>query len=316
MALYQLVQKGARQMEDSALNLQKSDIRALLSAGSGDAALCWLYLQSGGNPEGMATALNLPEAAVSRAMALLRQLGLVSDRRIYLRPAEPPLYSEAQILELAKEQAFRDLEDEVWHILGKPMGLEGDRVLINIRSYLGLPDDIIPLLVSYCRDRARARGNMNPISMRVIEKEAYYWADNGIDSFEEAQAFLQKEANRRSKLGAARKALQIYDRRLSPTEEQYILKWLEMGFGEAEIALAYDKSCTHTGGLSWPYMNSIFKSWQKQQLFTLEQIQEYDKPGQKPYTQGKNPKANEAGPDPIMVKALEAQRKRIARKDG
>ena len=49
-----------------------------------------------------------------------------------------------------------------------------------------------------------------------------------------------------------------------------------MGFGEAEIALAYERTCMNTGALKWPYINSILKSWRDKGLLTVERILEGD----------------------------------------
>lgn len=300
-------------MEDKAVLIDKNDIRRLLSAANGDAALCWLALLAGTASERLGSDLSLPESRVAGALALLRQLGLVEDRRSFLRPSEPPVYTEQDILNLREDPDFQELTDELQHSLGRMLTVEDLKILLNIRNYLGLPDEIIPILVAYCRDRAKDRGNVKTPTMRSIEKEAYFWADNNIDSFSEAQAYVHQESTRRSKLGGIRRALQIHDRRLSPTEEGYILKWLEAGFGEPEIALAYDKSCVHTGGLSWPYMNSILRSWQEQGLFTLEKISQFDKqPGKS--RPGGSPPAAASGEspelDPMIRKALENRRSR------
>lgn len=299
-------------MEDKAILIDRSDIHKLLSASNGDAALCWLSLLAGGSSERLSRDLNLPDARVANALALLRQLGLVEDRRSFLRPSEPPTVTEEDVLKLQDEPDFKELVEEIQHSLGRMLSTEDLKILLNIRNYLGLPDEIIPLLVTYCRDRARDRGNVKAPTMRAIEKEAYSWADNNIDSFPEAEAFVHRENTRRAKLGAIRRALRINDRRLSPTEENYVLKWLEDGFGEQEIALAYDKSCVHTGGLSWPYMNSILRSWREQGLFTLEQIERYDRQPAKtvPGKQAASKREDSGELDPMIRKALEARRSR------
>ena len=58
------------------LMIDASDVRKLLGAASGDAALLYLYLRNGNDPEKAGKTLNLNEGRVSCAMAILRQLGL------------------------------------------------------------------------------------------------------------------------------------------------------------------------------------------------------------------------------------------------
>ena len=74
----------------------------------------------------------------------------------------------------------------------------------------------------------------------------------------------------------------ITGRRLTTGEENYILTWLSWGFGEQEIGLAYEKTCMATGGLKWPYCNSILRSWHEQGFTTLSQIESGDRAPAKP----------------------------------
>ena len=114
-------------------------------------------------------------------------------------------------------------------------------------------------------------------SLRSIEKEAYYWADHGIDTMEQAAVYMQNQLLRQSQLGKIKELFGISGRRLTPGEENYILTWLSWGFGEKEIGLAYEKTCLATGGLKWPYCNSILRSWHEQGFTTLSQIEAGDR---------------------------------------
>ena len=130
---------------------------------------------------------------------------------------------------------------------------------------------------SYCIQRAHARGNHRHPSMRTIEREAYHWADLGIDTREEAAAHMQLQLEKQSQVGRIQQALGIRDRKLTPGEEKMAVQWLDWGFGPAEVAKAYEKTCMNTGGLKWPYLNSILKSWHTQGLHTLQAIEQGDK---------------------------------------
>jgi hypothetical protein len=117
------------------------------------------------------------------------------------------------------------------------------------------------VLVSYCRDKARQRGNLRNPSLRAIEKEAYFWAEQGIDSLEEAAAFIHSQNTKNSRLSHLKNLLQIRGRALTPAEEKYAASWLEMGFDDEAITMAYERTCLNTGGLNWPYMNKILTRW-------------------------------------------------------
>jgi len=297
-------------MDETQLQLQRADVRRLLSAGSGDAALLYLYLQNDGTKERAAADLQLSPQRTETAYALLRQIGLISDPVRFLRPSEPPAYSDNEVMSsLREDNSFRGLLDDIQQRLGRMLGNEDLKILLSIRNYLGLPDEVISILTSFCKERGKARGNIKAPSMRTIEKEAYVWADNGIESMEAAVAYVQQQMGRQSRFGGIRRAMQINNRRLTVTEENFIVKWLEAGFGEPEIALAYEKTCVGTGGLNWKYMDGILNSWKSQGLFTVEQIEKHDSQPQK---RGENRQHREDSGDevdPIVKKILENRRR-------
>lgn len=297
-------------MDETVLTLPKQDIRKLLSAASGDAALLYLYLRSGADPDQARDALQMSANQLDCAMASLRQMGLIEEKPRFLEPGERPVYTEQDITrEMEKGKDFGLLVGEVQRRLGRTLSTEELKILLSLRDYLRLPDEVISILISFCMQRNRARGNVRAPSMRSIEKEAYVWADNGIDTLEEAAAYMQQQLMRQSKLGSIRHALQIHDRRLTPSEERYILKWLEMGFGEPEILLAYDRTCLQAGGLKWNYMDRILTSWQNQNLYTVDQIQKFDKGPER------RTAAKPAAPDDVDPMALRAIQRMMNEKE-
>ena len=296
-------------MDEALLTIPKQDIRKLLGAASGDAALLYLYLRAGFDPDQAREALQFSVHRYDCAMASLRQMGLTQEAPRYLEAGERPVYTEQDIArEMDRGREFGLLIGEVQRRLGRMLSTEELKILLSIRDYLRLPDEVISILISYCIQRSRARGNVRAPSMRSIEKEAYHWADNNIDTLEEAAAYMQQQLMRQSKLGPIRRALQINDRRLTPSEEKYILKWLDMGFGEPEIALAYDRTCLHAGGLKWNYMDSILTSWQKQNLYTVDQIRQYDRAPER----AKGAARPRDAVDPMALKAI---RRRMQEKE-
>ena len=172
--------------------------------------------------------------------------------------------------------SFRSLYSEVQRLLGRPMNTEELKILLGFVRYLGMGPEVISVLVCYCRDRARQKGSTRNPSLRTIEKEAYYWAERGIDTVEEAAAFIQTQNVRNSRLGKLKEILQIRGRALTASEEKYASAWLEMGFDEGCIGEAYERTCLNTGGLNWAYMNKILQRWHGTGLHTLEAVKNGD----------------------------------------
>lgn len=272
------------------LILPAQDVRKLLAAASGDAALLWLYAKAGGDLSRAAQALRLPEHRLEAAAASLRQLGLwqQAPARNYPAPAEPPHYTEQDVAGALEDPSFDQLRGETQRRLGRILSTEELKILLSLRKYLGLPAEVVSLLLTYCLERNRARGNRRPPTLRQIERVAYRWADAGIDTLEAASAYVQHQLELGSRVGPIRRMLQLGDRRLTAPEEKYVLTWVEWGFPDESIRMAYERTCVSTGRLSWPYMHSILKSWHTQQLHTPAEIRAGDT--QKPQ-QGTNPPA-------------------------
>ena len=266
-------------MITDALAIPQSDVRRLLSAASPDAALLYIYLNSGNRPEEAGKDLNMNESRLSCAGATLRQLGLWPEERpSHIAPGERPSYSEQDVLKaMDSDMDFRGLYGEVQRLLGRSLNTEELKILLGFVRYLGLPGDVISVLVCYCKDRARQRGSSRNPSLRTIEKEAYAWAERGIDSVEEAAAFIQAQNVRNSRLRRLMDQLQIRGRSLTAAEEKYAQSWLDMGFEEAVIGMAYERTCLNTGGLNWAYMNKILQRWHEQGLHTAEAVQSGDR---------------------------------------
>ena len=175
------------------------------------------------------------------------------------------------------ESSFRRLYGEVQRQLGRNLNTEELKILLGFVRYLGLPEDVISVLVCYCKDRARQQGKLRNPSLRTIEKEAYAWAERGIDTMEEAAAYIQSRNLRNSRISRVMNILQIRGRNLTPGEEKYAQGWLDMGFDEEAIAMAYERTCINIGTLNWAYMNKILTRWHQAGLHTAETIRQGDK---------------------------------------
>ena len=259
--------------------LDAGEVRKLLGAASGDGALLYIYLKTGNSPADAAQALNLTPARCSCAMATLRQLGLwQEEKQVKIPVGERPVYCELDVLAAdSGDVDFKSLRGEVERLLGRNLNTEELKILLGFIRYLGLPGDVISVLICYCKERARQRGSLRNPSLRTIEKEAYAWAEAGIDNLEEAAAFIQTQNVRNTRLHRLKEQLQIRGRNLTAAEERYAVSWLEMGFEDEAVALAYERTCLNTGGMSWAYMNKILQRWHEAGLHTAEAIRTGDR---------------------------------------
>lgn len=261
------------------VTIPQLDAHKLLTCGNPDAVLLYLFLRSDNPAFEAAAALNMNAARYSRAVASLRQIGLwLEDAPTLRRPMQAPAYTEEDVVKAMKaNRNFPMLVDDLQRVLGRYLTTEELKTILSFLNYLGLPAEVISMLVCHCKERARAKGsNRNP-SLRSIEKEAYAWADHGINTMEEAAAFMQADNARHSRMAGLMNLLHIHGRPLTAAEEHFAESWLSMNFDTEALEMAYEKTCVNTGGMKWPYMNRILMSWHQQDLHTGAQIRQGDR---------------------------------------
>ncbi len=258
----------------------------LLERGDGDAALLYLaLLRHSGTvpPRSLAGALRWERPRIEAAERTLRELGLIAPAAEEAPPApadEPPAYPRSEIADrLEQSGEFRNLTGEVERKLGKKLTTPDISVLLGLNDYLGLPADVIYLLVCHCAERVERRyGPGRRPGMKQIEKEGYSWARRGIDTQSAAGEYLKAYALRQAALPRYMRALQLGDRPVAPSEERYLAQWQEMGFPPESVALAYDKTVFKCHEFKWAYCNGILKRWHESGVHTPEEIQAGDRP--------------------------------------
>ncbi|MCI9120699.1 MAG: DnaD domain protein [Oscillibacter sp.] len=283
---------------DEGVTLTAPAVRRLLERGDGDAALLYLaLLRHHGSipPRSLAGELRWERGRVEAAEAVLRDLGLVAPQEPPPEPAdERPVYQRTEIAGRLEENAeFRSLTAEVERRLGKKLTTPDVGTLLGLYDYLGLPADVIYLLVCHCAERlAKRYGEGRRPTLRQIEREGYAWARQGIDSQEAAAAYLRKYTQKQGALPQYMRALQLGDRPPAASEERYLLSWLEWGFPPETVALAYDKTVLKCHELKWPYCNGILRRWHEAGLHTPEEVERKDtRPAEKKSPSGDSGKA-------------------------
>ena len=273
---------------DESVTLSAQAVRRLLERGDGDAALLYLaLLRHHGTvaPRSLAGELRWERSRIEAAEEVLRALGLIAPAAETVpEPAdERPDYQQGDIARLLESSAeFRGLVAEVERRLGKKLTTPDVGVLLGLTDYLGLPTDVVYLLVCHCAERVQRRyGEGRRPTLRQIEKEGYAWARMGIDTQKAAAEYLKKYTERQGALPKYMQALRLGDRPPVASEEKYLTAWQEMGFPPETVALAYDKTVLKCHELKWPYCNGILKRWHEAGLHTVEEVEKGDRPAPK-----------------------------------
>ena len=296
---------------DEPVTLSAQAVKRLLERGDGDAALLYLALlrrHGDAPPRSLAGELRWDKGRIEAAEAALRDLGLIAPQGPPAEPAdEPPSYRQEEVAgKLEESEEFRRLTAEVERRLGKRLTTADLSALLGLYDYLGLPADVIYLLVCHCAERTAARlGPGRRPTLRQIEREGYAWARRGVDTQAAAARYLRDYARRQGALPDFMRALRLGDRPPVESEEKYLLQWLEWGFPPEAAALAYDKTVLKCGEFKWNYCNGILRRWHQAGLHTVEEIEAGDKRPRAPAA----PSPGKAGGNAWMRKYIQQREK-------
>lgn len=296
------------------LSMPEQDAEKLIAAGSGDAALVYIYiLKNGGELELSRAAFDLrrTEKDLRAALARLEEMGILCAETPAQKPLPAQELPEVRAEDVARRTAespdFKALVEETQKLYGRLLSTSELKTLFNLYDYLALPPEVILLLINHCAEEtARRYGPGKKPSFRALEKEAYSWVNREIITYERAEEWLTLLHKRSSQVGEALSALGIRDRSPTDSERRYINAWLDLGFDTEALAEAYDRTVTNTGGLKWRYMDGILHSWDAKGLHTLEEIQNGDK---KPARTASGQSA--AGPDRQAIEQMKKLREKV-----
>lgn len=288
----------------------------LVKSGNGDAALLYLYLlRRGGTLDTEAARKNLEWSAerMRLAYSALADLSLVnreadlSPVRTPPEPEAPPDYTAADIArEMEGKSPFPHLVRELERRLGKVLSPADLKILYTIYDYLALPAEVILLLTTWCiEDTERKYGAGRKPRMSQLRKEAFVWHRLGVDTPEAADAYIKALSTLVNRERTILPLLGIAGRTPVEGERKYISAWVEMGFDDDTIALAFERTVLKKGALNWAYMNSILRAWHQKNLHTVRQVEEGDSLWKKAPAQNQRAGAPSATPQQSQARLKE-----------
>lgn len=275
--------------EEENIVLSAPTVRRLIDTKNGDACLLYLCLKRSADAmdeEKLRTMLSWEKLRFDAAKAALAQARLIMlpEKELpaerVLSDQQPPQYTQEDIMRrMEGDKAFAQLQREVERRLG-PLSTASLKILLGLNDYLGLPCDVIYLLVNECIARKEERfGVGRRPTMREIEKEGYAWARKELFSVQAVDEYLKKIQRQRRQYPEYMAVLQLQGRAPSTSEEKYIRSWLEMGFPPETVAIAYDKTVLRCHEFKWQYCNGILKRWHEKSLHTPDEVQRENESG-------------------------------------
>lgn len=178
-----------------------------------------------------------------------------------------PDYTTKEIAFFAEEENFSQLLYIVQKYLGKTLNSNEVKTIVSFHDWLGLPIDVIELLIEYCVDNDHR-------NMRYIEKVAIDWADNEINTLAKAKA--RTETYNKSYFTIL-KAYGITDRSPTPNQIKLMDKWLnEYHLDISLITEACNRTIAQINKAEMRYTDTILDAWSKEGIKTLADVQVHD----------------------------------------
>lgn len=183
------------------------------------------------------------------------------DQKVHVE--KRPQYSPDQISHAAQSQSIKTMLLIAGQYLGKTLSPSDISTLYSFHDWLGLPTDVIELLIEYCADN-------NKRHMRYIEKVAINWAEQGINTPQKAeqQILLFNKKYRR-----IMKAFGLSSMDPTPSQIDYMNRWLKEYKFQLEIIIeACNRTIKNISKPSFQYADSIMASWAKNKVRTFDDI--------------------------------------------
>ncbi|MBQ3403867.1 MAG: DnaD domain protein [Oscillospiraceae bacterium] len=266
--------------EQNAVVIGAEAAEKLLQSGDGDAALLYIYIikNKGAFSAARASAeLGKSTAMIEISAGKLAEMGLlISVDRIIGRDSSELTQEELQAA-AESDPAFPALVQESQSAMGRLLSGDELRILYGLYSESAFPPELIVLLIKWCMEEFERRRSGRMPGLRYIQRTAAEWERLGIYSVRSAEEYIERQRALRSSIGEVKKILGISDRTLAAPERDFIVRWMDMGFGPEAIELAYNRTVLNTGKLAWPYMDRIISKWAEKGLLSVDRIKAEDR---------------------------------------
>ena len=127
-------------------------------------------------------------------------------------------------------------------------------IIFSFYDYLKFPPEVIFSLLEYCVSIGKS-------NMRYIEKVAFSWADNDINTPQKASAYIKLKNKENTMLKKLKVMFKIDDRDFTDSEVSMLKTWVnEYKLSDDNILDAYETTIMNTGKISFRYMEAVIKN--------------------------------------------------------
>lgn len=174
-----------------------------------------------------------------------------------LSPKVNNTYSETELLSYL--ECIQDM-------MSRPITPMEKRIFTDIITIYTLPIDVIFMAIEYCIKHGKA-------NIRYIKRVCQTWMDDDINTHEKAEYHIKSLTVTNLNESKIKKLFGIDNRNLSEKEKSLVSNWFNtLNLDIDLITLAYNRTIDTIGKLSFPYINSILESWNKNNIKSASQI--------------------------------------------
>ena len=249
--------------------------KKLIEAHNGDMALYYIWRKAGvsGGDEQAARDLCMTRERISAAKELLSTYGIIFEAPSPA-PVPPPEevvreYTAEDVSEIMKsDRNFSSVVQQAELVFGRTLSTTDLRQLCGIYNHMGIPADVMFVLLCYCGKMSDRR-----LTMNYVSKVASSWLELGISSAEQAEQYMENAVARKKRMGEILSILG-YREKVTPGIAGHISSWIEAGRSDSEIEQAYDITLERTGKLSWAYLSKVLEGFSSEKRERDEEIPE------------------------------------------
>lgn len=217
--------------------------------------------------------LHTIDAHGSMSVEIKESQSLVHPRLTASEPGKKPETKETASEKQAEKpsELMHPMLQEISMLMGRPLSSSEAEKFLYFKDRYGLTEEVIILMVQHCVLKGKT-------SMKYIETVAINWDSQGIKTAELAQQNIKKHEEKWSNYRKVLTYLGINDRDVPKPQEDLLEKWFyTYGFTTDMILKACDISFNALGKVEMGYINGILRSWLKDDIKTLQDVEKNEK---------------------------------------
>ncbi len=177
-----------------------------------------------------------------------------------------PNYSPSELSIYLQDSQVQELYKMAEKSLGRLLSSSDQQILFGLYDWLHMPLNLIDYLLDYCATKGHT-------SMRYVEKTGIAWLNDGVNTLEQAK--MRSTTDKLYYKILAEVGLGTQN--ITQVQKEFMNKWLNTYNLSMKVILeGCRRTSAQTKNPSLNYLDTIFTSWHKNSVTSLEDIEKLD----------------------------------------